>query len=167
MLAEFKSPNFYGPRLSPRHVIHLTGSIFAKAWRKLLMKSSPATSPISHTSGCLVESASIWSKEFVCPISNLKHCRVHLLVMVPNPTLIESMTRWYVANVSIIFDAPCLFYVNCYMFLYVLWHFYAFSGTNLLTRCHSANFCFLLSFVRKVSREIFSELDENLRVSVL
>jgi hypothetical protein len=23
---------------------------------------------------------------------------------------------WYVANVSIIFDAPCLFYTNCFMF---------------------------------------------------
>jgi hypothetical protein len=23
-------------------------------------------------------------------------------------------------------------------FAYTLWHFYAFSGTNLLTRCHSA-----------------------------
>jgi hypothetical protein len=24
---------------------------------------------------------------------------------------------WYVANTSIIFDAPCLFYTNCFMFL--------------------------------------------------
>jgi hypothetical protein len=39
---------------------------------------------------------------------------------------------WYVANVSIIFDAPCLFYTNCYMFclhfVILLW----FNWTNLL-----------------------------------
>jgi hypothetical protein len=42
------------------------------------------------------------------------------------------------------------------------WHFYAFSGTNLLTRCHSASSCFLqfLCF-RKVTQEIFLELDET------
>ena len=45
--------------------------------------------------------------------------------------------------------------------LSMLWYtFYAFSGTNLLTRCHSASsyvsafFCF-----RKVTQEIFSKLD--------
>jgi hypothetical protein len=31
--------------------------------------------------------------------------------------------RWYVANISIIFDAPCLFYTNCYIFCL---HFVAF-----------------------------------------
>jgi hypothetical protein len=40
--------------------------------------------------------------------------------------------RWYVTNVSIIFDAPCLFYTNCYMFylhfVTLLW----FICTNLL-----------------------------------
>ena len=42
--------------------------------------------------------------------------------------------------------------------------FYAFSGTNLLTRCHSVSSCFLLFlYSRKASLEIFSELDENLR----
>ena len=43
----------------------------------------------------------------------------------------------------------------------VLWYtFYAFSETNLLTRCHSAISCFLLFFgFRKVTQEIFSELD--------
>src|SRR4051812_37317517 len=35
----------------------------------------------------------------------------------------------------------------------------AFSGTNLLTRCHSASSCFLLFLCfRKVLQEIFSEL---------
>jgi hypothetical protein len=69
---------------------------------------------------------------------------------------------WYVANVSIIFDALCLFYTNCFMFFYTWWHFYAFSGTNLLTRCHSARSCFLLFFYsRFLLKEIFSELDET------
>ena len=43
---------------------------------------------------------------------------------------------WYVANVSIIFDAPCLFSIQCfdvfYMFSFI---FRMFSCTNLLTRC--------------------------------
>jgi hypothetical protein len=47
-------------------------------------------------------------------------------------------------------------------FVYTLWHFYAFSGTNLLTRCHSVSSCFLLFlYFRKVIQEIFSELDET------
>jgi hypothetical protein len=47
-------------------------------------------------------------------------------------------------------------------FVYTLWHFYAFSGTNLLTRCHSASSCFLLFLCfRNVIQEIFSELDET------
>jgi hypothetical protein len=33
------------------------------------------------------------------------------------------------------------------MFRCTLWHFYAFSGTNLLTRCHSASFLFSAVFV--------------------
>jgi hypothetical protein len=47
-------------------------------------------------------------------------------------------------------------------FVYTLWRFYAFSGTNLLTRCHSASSCFLLFLCfRKLTQEIFSELDET------
>jgi hypothetical protein len=47
-------------------------------------------------------------------------------------------------------------------FVYTSWHFYAFSGTNLLTRCHSASSYFLLFLCfRKVTQEIFSELDET------
>jgi hypothetical protein len=39
-------------------------------------------------------------------------------------------------------------------FVYTSWSFYAFSGTNLLTRCHSASSCFLLfSCFRKVTQE--------------
>jgi hypothetical protein len=32
-------------------------------------------------------------------------------------------------------------------FIYTLWHFYAFSETNLLTRCHSVSFLFSAVFV--------------------
>jgi hypothetical protein len=47
-------------------------------------------------------------------------------------------------------------------FVYTSWHFYAFSGTNLLTRCHSASSCFLLFlYFRKLIHEIFLELDET------
>jgi hypothetical protein len=35
-------------------------------------------------------------------------------------------------------------YTICFVFYYTLWRFYAFFGTNLLTRCHSASSLFLL-----------------------
>jgi hypothetical protein len=54
---------------------------------------------------------------------------------------------WYVSNVSIIFDVPCLFYTICLVFCYTSWHFYAFFRTNLLTRCHSASSLFSAIFV--------------------
>ena len=66
----------------------------------------------------------------------------------------------YVSNVSIISDVPCSYYANYYMFYLHFIVFYEFSGTNLLTRCHSVSSCFLLFlFSRKVVPEIFSELD--------
>src|SRR3954469_4517572 len=44
-------------------------------------------------------------------------------------------------------------------FMRTLIQYFAFSGTNLLTRCHSASSCFLLFlYFRKVLQEIFSEL---------
>jgi hypothetical protein len=47
-------------------------------------------------------------------------------------------------------------------FVYTSWHFYVFSGTNLLTRCHGASSCFLLFlYFRKVIQKIFSELEET------
>jgi hypothetical protein len=47
-------------------------------------------------------------------------------------------------------------------FYYTSWHFYAFSGTNLLTRWYSVSSYFLLFLCfRKVTQEIFSELDET------
>jgi hypothetical protein len=54
---------------------------------------------------------------------------------------------WYVSNVSIIFDAPCLF---MYHLLCLLLHFVAFLcifRINLLTRCHSASSLFSAIFV--------------------
>ena len=47
-------------------------------------------------------------------------------------------------------------------FIYTLYGFYAFSGTNLLTRCHSASSLFSAVFgFRKAVKEIFSELHET------
>jgi hypothetical protein len=47
-------------------------------------------------------------------------------------------------------------------FVYTSWRFYAFSGTNLLIRCHSASSLFFAILCsRKVTQEIFSELDET------
>jgi hypothetical protein len=55
---------------------------------------------------------------------------------------------WYVSNVSIIFDAPCLFFYTIYLvFHYTSWHFYAISGTNLLISCHIASSLFSAVFV--------------------
>jgi hypothetical protein len=49
----------------------------------------------------------------------------------------------------------------CLVFCYTSWHFYVFSKTNLLTRCHSASSSFLLFLCfRKATQEIFSELDK-------
>ena len=46
------------------------------------------------------------------------------------------------------------------MFYIHLVLFYAFSGTNLLTRCHSVSSLFSVVFgFRKPLKEIFSELD--------
>jgi hypothetical protein len=39
------------------------------------------------------------------------------------------------------------FYTICLVFRYTSWHFYAFSRTNLLTRCHSASSLFFAIFV--------------------
>jgi hypothetical protein len=47
--------------------------------------------------------------------------------------------------------------IICFIFCYTSWHFYEFSGTNLLTRCHNASSLFSAVFVfqklhRKYSR---------------
>src|SRR3954470_5179212 len=49
---------------------------------------------------------------------------------------------------------------TCFMCLFI--QYLAFSGTNLLTRCHSASSCFLLFFrFRKVTQGKFSKLDDS------
>jgi hypothetical protein len=42
---------------------------------------------------------------------------------------------------------PTCLYTICFVFCYTLWHFYAFSGTNLLMRHHSASSLFSVVFV--------------------
>jgi hypothetical protein len=59
----------------------------------------------------------------------------------------EASADWYVSNVSIIFDAPCLFLHHLLSASLHFVAFYAFSGTNLLTRCHSASSLFSDVFV--------------------
>jgi hypothetical protein len=39
------------------------------------------------------------------------------------------------------------FYTICLVFRYTSWRFYVISGTNLLTRCHSASSLFFAVFV--------------------
>src|SRR6266567_4230828 len=47
-------------------------------------------------------------------------------------------------------------------FTTILWRFYAISDTNLLTICRGASSLFSVVFgFRKVTQEIFSELDET------
>jgi hypothetical protein len=70
------------------------------------------------------------------------------------------------------------FYTICLMFRYTLWHFYAFSRTNLLTSRHSASSLFSAIFVFQKSytgnilgigqnqsqpSRYFTELPENRR----
>jgi hypothetical protein len=55
----------------------------------------------------------------------------------------------------------CL-YTICFVFCYTSWHFYAFSGTNLLTRCHSTSSLFSAIFVfQKSYTGILLELEET------
>jgi hypothetical protein len=55
----------------------------------------------------------------------------------------------------------CL-YTICFVFCYTLWRFYAFSGTNLLTRCHSASSLFSAIFIfQKSYTENILEIRRN------
>jgi hypothetical protein len=47
----------------------------------------------------------------------------------------------------------CL-YTICFVFCYTSWHFYAFFGTNLLTRCHSSLFSALFVFQKSYTGNI-------------
>jgi hypothetical protein len=58
--------------------------------------------------------------------------------------------HWYLIRLQRIYNFLCsmlVFYTICPMFRYTSWHFYAFSGTNLLTSCHSASSLFSAVFV--------------------
>ena len=46
--------------------------------------------------------------------------------------------------------------VTC--FICIIYHYYTFSGTNLLTRCHSASSCFLLFLVPE---KLFGQYSRN------
>jgi hypothetical protein len=55
----------------------------------------------------------------------------------------------------------CL-YTICFLFCYTSWHFYAFSGTNLLMRWHSASSLFSAIFVfQKSYTEIILGIGRN------
>jgi hypothetical protein len=51
------------------------------------------------------------------------------------------------------------FYTICLVFCYTSCHFYAFSGTNLLTRCHSASSLFFAVFC--VSEKLHRKYSQN------
>ncbi len=52
------------------------------------------------------------------------------------------------------FHASFMTILTC--FIYTLYHFDAFSGTNLLTRCRSASSCFLLFLVSEILHRKYS-----------
>ena len=52
------------------------------------------------------------------------------------------------------FHASFMTILTC--FIYTLYHFYAFSGTNLLTRCRSASSCFVLFLVSEILHRKYS-----------
>jgi hypothetical protein len=92
----------------------------------------------------------------LCPLRVLRRHRL-LSRMLPRPhtrvarTLsqrsLSGARERYVPNISIIFDAPCLFIHHLLCVLLHFMAFYAFSGTNLLMRCHSASSLFSAVFV--------------------
>src|SRR5215218_6189573 len=52
------------------------------------------------------------------------------------------------------FDATFMTILTC--FIHTLHHYYAFSGTNLLTRCRRASCCFLLFLVSEILQRKYS-----------
>ena len=75
------------------------------------------------------------------------------MLLIINKLELNMRDHWYVSNVSIISDVPCLFYDNTYM---VCLHFISYYGiywTNLLTRCHSASFCLLCLFIAEKAQK--------------
>jgi hypothetical protein len=61
----------------------------------------------------------------------------------------------FLCSMLVLHQLLCVLFILCSIF-------YIFSETNLLTRCHSASSYFLLFLCfRKVTQEIFSELDKT------
>src|SRR5215207_11190616 len=52
------------------------------------------------------------------------------------------------------FHATFMTILTC--FIHTLHHYYAFSGTNLLTRCRSASCCFLMFLVSEILQRKYS-----------
>ena len=56
------------------------------------------------------------------------------------------------------FDAPCLFYTNSTIVLYMFWCvFISFLELTYLTRCRSDSSCFLLFFVSEILHRKYSQ----------
>jgi hypothetical protein len=74
-------------------------------------------------------------------------------------------TTWWLIRLKRICNFWCSMLVYTpfdLCFVYTSWRFYAFSETNLLTRCHSASSLFSAIFVfQKIYKGTFLELDET------
>jgi hypothetical protein len=91
------------------------------------------------------------SKANVKPNHERGHYQLYLDYFHPTRPIFDAQRfwcrYWYVSNISIIFDAPCLFLHHLLSVLLHFMAFYAFSRTNLLTRCHSVSSLFSAIFV--------------------
>src|SRR5215203_5895549 len=63
------------------------------------------------------------------------------------------------------FHATLLMISTC--FIHIICHYYAFSGTNLLTRCRRASSCFLLFLVPEILVRKYSRNRTKSRPSIL
>jgi hypothetical protein len=73
--------------------------------------------------------------------------RISELTICPSSVPSSSKHPWYVSNVSIILMLHACLCTICFVFCYTSWRFYAFSRTNLLTRCHSISSLFSAIFM--------------------
>jgi hypothetical protein len=65
-------------------------------------------------------------------------------VLSPFLTLVNMIRLKRIYNFLMLHACLCTI---CFVFCYTSWRFYALSGTNLLTRCHSASSLFSAVFV--------------------
>jgi hypothetical protein len=81
-----------------------------------------------------------------CGEATLAHSCHHSLVYIVVP---ENVSQRVIRLKRIynFFMLHACSYTICLVFCYTLWRFYAFSGTNLLTRCHSVSSLFSAIFV--------------------